>query len=152
MPLFFSSLPASYDLIALFSLSFLAATILPLGSEWLLILLLQKGTYQPETLVGIAAIANYLGSCTNYIIGLYGGSFLIRRVLRLSDRDLYRAQNFYQRYGCWSLFFSWLPVIGDPLCLIAGIFRMNFPLFSLMVFSGKVVRYAAVAVIALKLF
>ena len=148
---FFNSLPASYDLISLFCLSFLAATILPLGSEWLLILLLQKD-YQPETLVGIAAIANYLGSCTNYIIGLYGGSFLIRRVLRLSDTDLYRAQNFYHRYGCWSLFFSWLPVIGDPLCLIAGIFRMNFPHFTLMVFSGKVVRYAAVALIALKLF
>jgi membrane protein YqaA with SNARE-associated domain len=129
---------------ALFLVSFLAATLLPLGSEWLLILVLLKG-YDPVIAVGIATTGNFLGACTNYLIGLYGGIWLTRKVLRIDEQARMRAERIFSRYGSWSLLFSWLPVIGDPLCLVAGVLKVSFPLFSVLVFIGKLARYTALA-------
>ena len=140
-----------HGLVTLFVVSFLAATLIPLGSEWLLILLLQQGGYHPTTLIAIAGFGNYLGSCTNYFIGLYGSEFLIKRILRIDNNEMSRAKLFYARYGIWSLFFSWLPIIGDPLCVIAGIFKIRLPIFSALVLSGKLVRYTIVSLITLQL-
>jgi membrane protein YqaA with SNARE-associated domain len=131
---------------ALFLLSFAASTLLPLGSEWLLVALILKGFSLPAT-VATATAGNYLGACTTYAIGVYGSSVLIRKVLRIDDVALERARRFYSRYGVWSLFFSWLPVIGDPLCLAGGLFGVGFLRFSLLVFSGKMARYASVGLI-----
>lgn len=140
-----------HGIATLFILSFLAATLIPLGSEWLLILLLQQGEYQTLTLIGVAGVGNYLGSCTNYGIGLWGSEFLIKRLLRIGDAEVSRAKHFYARYGLWSLFFSWLPIIGDPLCVVAGIFRIKFSIFSALVLSGKLVRYTVVGLVTLEL-
>jgi membrane protein YqaA with SNARE-associated domain len=129
---------------ALFLLSFLASTLIPLGSEWLLVaLLLQR--YDPVTTVLIASAGNYLGGCTSYGIGLWGGPWLIRKLLQVDEATEQRAAQLYARYGSWSLLFSWLPVVGDPLCLVGGILEVGFARFSLLVFSGKLARYAAVA-------
>jgi membrane protein YqaA with SNARE-associated domain len=139
-----------YDLLAqhgypaLFFLSFLASTLIPLGSEWLLVTMLLK-KHDPVVSVAVASAGNYLGACATYWIGIYGGSFLIRRVLRMGDREMGRAERLYEKYGSWSLLFSWLPVIGDPLCLVGGILKVHFARFSLLVFSGKLARYATVA-------
>jgi membrane protein YqaA with SNARE-associated domain len=134
--------------IALFMLSFLASTMLPLGSEWLLVMMLVNG-YEPLSTVAIATTGNYLGAVTTWMIGMYGGRWLIERVLRVSPAEQERARNRYRRYGVYSLFFSWLPVIGDPLCLVAGMLRVNFGLFSILVASGKLARYAVAALITL---
>lgn len=67
--------------------------------------------------------------------------------MRIDETALARAQLFYRRYGSWSLLFSWLPVIGDPLCLAGGALRINFILFSLLVFAGKLARYAVIAAV-----
>lgn len=140
---------ASHGLPALFLLSFLASTLLPLGSEWLLVLLvLRRG--DPLPAVAVATAGNYLGACTTYLIGLYGGTLLVRRLLRIDAAAEDRARRLYCRYGTWSLFFSWLPVIGDPLCLVGGLFRVGFGRFSLLVGSGKLLRYAAVAWLTLQ--
>lgn len=138
-----------HALLGLFILSFLAATLVPLGSEWLLVLLVQQGDHSPSTIVAIATVGNYLGSCTNYFIGLYGSDFLINKVLRISQGQLIRAKKFYGRYGIWSLFFSWLPLIGDPLCLLGGLFKIKLSIFSLLVFCGKMFRYTLVSMITL---
>ncbi len=135
--------------LTLFCLSFLASTLLPLGSEWLLIMMLASG-YEPLSAVAVATLGNYLGAVATYLIGLWGGKWLIERVLRVSPEQQQRAQDQYSRYGAYSLLFSWLPVIGDPLCLAGGILRINFGLFSLLVASGKLARYAVVALITLK--
>lgn len=132
---------------ALFFLSFFASTLLPLGSEWLLVTLLINH-YDPAVAVGVASVGNYLGACTTYAIGLYSGPFLIRKVLRIDEGTQARAQRFYDRYGSWSLLFSWLPVIGDPLCLVGGLVRTGFLRFSLLVLAGKVSRYVFVAWLA----
>lgn len=129
---------------ALFLLSFLASTFIPLGSEWLLVTMLLKH-HDPVLAVALASIGNYLGACTSYAIGIYGGPLLIRRVLRIDEAAQQRANRLYGRYGSWSLLFSWLPVVGDPLCLVGGLLRVRFARFSLLVFTGKLARYALVA-------
>jgi len=135
---------------ALFSLSFLASTLLPLGSEWLLVLMLANG-YEPLTTVATATAGNYLGAVTTWLIGMYGGRWLIEKVLRVSPEQEARARNHYRRYGAFSLFFSWLPVVGDPLCMVGGMMGINFGLFSVLVASGKLLRYAVTAWITLKI-
>jgi len=141
---------ADHGLLVLFILGFLAATLLPLGSEWLLILLLQQNEIAVYQLVLTTTLGNYLGSCANYLIGIYGSDYLIRKLLRINDKDIERAKQLYNRYGCWSLLFAWLPVVGDPLCLIGGIFKIDFRLFSILVFSGKLARYSLTAIITLQ--
>lgn len=133
-----------YGYPALFVVSFLAATLLPMGSEWLLAALLIKGL-DPVLSVGLATFGNTLGGLTSYAIGFWGGPLLTRRVLRMDDRARLRAEVLYGRYGSWSLLLSWLPVVGDPLCLAGGILRVGLPRFLLLVLLGKLARYLAVA-------
>lgn len=134
----------SHGLPALFLLSFLASTIFPLGSEWLVVTLIVKD-FQPEYVVAVATLGNYLGACTTYLIGLWGTVFIVEKLLRIDECSLVRAKMLYQRYGSWSLLFSWLPVIGDPLCFVGGALRIQFIRFSLLVFTGKLARYSVVA-------
>jgi membrane protein YqaA with SNARE-associated domain len=140
---------AAYGLPALFVLSFLASTMLPLGSEWLLVaMVLQR--HDPLLTVLVATAGNYLGACTSYFIGIYGGDFLVKKILRIGFAEQVRAERFFAKYGSWALFFSWLPVIGDPLCLAGGVLKIPFSRFSLLVVSGKGLRYSAVAWLTLK--
>ncbi|HBA88948.1 MAG TPA: hypothetical protein DCZ75_13485 [Geobacter sp.] len=133
-----------YGLFSLFLLSFLASTLVPLGSEWMVVAMLLAGK-QPAAVVAVATAGNYLGALTTYWIGLYGGDFLKRRVLRMDEKSTRKAERFYGRLGSYSLLFSFLPVVGDPLCLIGGVLRVGFIRFSLLVATGKLARYAAVA-------
>ena len=135
---------ASHGYSGLLVLSSLASSLLPVGSEWLLVLMLIKGN-DPLATVSVATIGNYLGSCTTWAIGIWGGPLLIRRVLRIDPATEEAAVRFYRRYGVWSLLLSWMPIIGDPLCLAGGILKVDFTRFSLLVFTGKLVRYAVVA-------
>ena len=129
---------------ALFLLSFFAATVIPLGSEWLIAALILHG-WEVAPVVGVATLGNYLGACTTYLVGLWGAVFFMRKIMGIDEAVLARARMLYRRYGVWSLLLSWLPVIGDPLCLVGGAMRVNFPLFTLLVVAGKLARYAAVA-------
>jgi membrane protein YqaA with SNARE-associated domain len=143
----FYSLFTAPNLPLLFILSFLAATILPIGSEWLLIVMILQ-EFPIQDVIMTATAGNYLGACTTYLIGTWGACFVIRSILRIDDVQLGRVKKLYNKYGMWSLLLSWLPVIGDPLCLIAGIFRINFVYFSVLVFVGKFFRYAILAFFA----
>ena len=135
--------------LSLFFMSFLASTLLPLGSEWLLVMMLVGG-YDPTSTVATATVGNYMGAVVTYLIGIGGGNWLIEKVMRVAPRQQERARSYYQRFGVYSLLFSWLPVLGDPLCLVAGVLRINFGLFTLLVASGKLVRYAVTAWITLR--
>jgi membrane protein YqaA with SNARE-associated domain len=143
---FLQTYAASPSLPALFFLSFLASTILPIGSEWLLILMILQD-FSLIPVVVTASLGNLLGACTTYFIGIWGSDFFIRTILRIDDNQLIRAGKLYEKYGAWSLLLSWLPVVGDPLCLAAGVFRIGFGRFSLLVFVGKFARYATLAVL-----
>ena len=135
---------ASHGYSGLFVLSFLASTLLPIGSEWLLVLMLLKGN-DPFSTVSVATVGNYLGSCTTWAIGIWGGPLLVRGILRIDPATEEAAVRFYRRYGVWSLLLSWMPIIGDPICLVGGILKVDFTRFSLLVFTGKLVRYAVVS-------
>jgi membrane protein YqaA with SNARE-associated domain len=140
----FSHFAAEAALPTLFLLSFLAATLLPIGSEWLLALLILQG-HSPVAVVMIAGCGNVLGASTTYLIGRYGSEMVTQRLLRIDTEKLQRTTRIYHRYGVWSLLLSWVPIIGDPLCLLAGIFNVGFARFSLPVIIGKFSRYGLVA-------
>ncbi len=134
---------------ALFGLSFLASTVVPLGSEWLLVLLVAGGS-DPVAAVSVATAGNTAGAMTTYWIGLAGGNWFTERVLRMDDNSVERAKERYRRFGSWSLLFSWLPVVGDPLCLAGGILKVQWWRFLSLVTVGKLARYWIVAWITLK--
>ncbi|MCY0964692.1 YqaA family protein [Parathalassolituus penaei] len=131
----------------LFIAAFVAATLLPMGSELLLAALVVSG----EPLLGmvlIATVGNVLGSCTNYLLGIWLPVERLRAISRMSEQELANARERLQRYGKWSLLLAWLPVIGDPLTLVAGIVRVPWHWFLLLVTTGKGLRYWLVAVAA----
>lgn len=141
---------ASYGYLYVFLVSFLAATVIPLGSEWLLAALLVQA-YDPFALVLVATAGNVTGAMTTYLVGVYGGEWLICFVLRMSAKSREKAEGIYRRYGSWSLLLSWVPIIGDPLCLIGGMFKLEFLRFTILVTMGKLARYCVVAWITLGL-
>jgi membrane protein YqaA with SNARE-associated domain len=130
--------------LALFALAFLAATFLPLSSEILLVALLQ-GPHDATALVLVATLGNVLGSCVNWWLGIYLLRFQERRWFYFSAAQIARAQQWFHRYGQWSLLLAWVPVIGDPLTLLAGVMRVRFPVFLALVTLGKLLRYAFIA-------
>lgn len=134
---------------ALFALSFLASTVLPLGSEWLLVAMLYEG-FNPVLAVVAATLGNTLGAATTYAVGKYGGIWFIEKVLHIAEGSRKNAERVYRRYGSWSLLLSWMPFLGDPLCLIAGVFEVSFKLFFVLVILGKLGRYIAVTLITLE--
>ncbi|MBU0943370.1 MAG: VTT domain-containing protein [Proteobacteria bacterium] len=136
-----------HGLPALFFLSLLAATLLPLGSEWLLVALILQG-FPATQVVGVATLGNVLGAFITYGIGIWGSQFFMTKLLRIDKRQATRAMELYQRYGAISLLFAWLPIIGDPLCLAAGILRLQPLLFLFLVFLGKIGRYTLIAMLA----
>lgn len=127
----------------LFSSAFLAATILPFYSEVVLFAYLQQGL-NPWTLVMVATLGNTLGGVVNWALGLYLQHFKDRRWFYFSEKQLVRAQAWFQRYGVWTLLLAWLPIGGDALTLIAGIMRVRLPLFLVLVGTGKALRYLSI--------
>ena len=133
-----------FGFVGLFLASFLAATILPLSSEVVLTVLLLNGL-NSSLLVGVATIGNVLGSLLNYAIGLRGGDFLVRKILKVSEVESVKAHQAFKKYGVFSLLFAWVPVIGDPLTVVAGVLKINILLFLALVTSGKLIRYLVIS-------
>ena len=130
----------------LFTVSFLAATLLPLGSEALLVYDISQN-YSLLLLWSFATVGNTLGSMLNYWLGLKGEAYLERKG-HVSVEKMEKARGFFAKYGGWSLLLSWVPIIGDPLTFIAGVLRYNFKWFSLIVFVAKGLRYAVIIFLA----
>jgi membrane protein YqaA with SNARE-associated domain len=103
----------------------------------------------PVALVSIATFGNVLGAFTNYAIGYWGSVILVRKVSRISEEEFTRAEQRFRKYGIVSLFFAWVPIIGDPLTVVAGVLKINLFLFFAFVASGKLVRYVIISYIVL---
>jgi membrane protein YqaA with SNARE-associated domain len=131
----------------LFATALIAATILPMQSEAALAGLLLAG-YSPALLLVVASAGNILGAVINWMLGRGIERFRDRAWFPVGPDALERAQRWYQRYGKWSLLLSWMPIVGDPLTLLAGVLREPFPTFLLLVTIAKVGRYIAVMLIA----
>nr|WP_029008315.1 YqaA family protein [Azospirillum halopraeferens] len=135
------------DLVAygsLFLTAFGAATILPIQSEFVLIGLHLSGHYSTFWLLVVATVANTLGSTVNWALGRSIERFRDRRWFPVKPALIDRASGWFERWGVWSLLLAWMPFIGDPLTLVAGILRVNLWLFLALVAMGKMIRYGAV--------
>ncbi len=126
-------------LLSLFVSCFLAATLLPGGSEALLVYLLEQHPTQLVALVIVASLGNGLGSLSSYGLGYLG------RVKFRPQRRHSAANRLIERYGVFALLFSWLPLIGDVLCVIAGYLKLPIFISSVLIFLGKTIRYIVVA-------
>jgi membrane protein YqaA with SNARE-associated domain len=133
--------------ITLFFSSLISATLFPMGSEALLIYDILEG-YNIYLLIFIATLGNSLGSCVNYFFGLKGEEYLEQKKF-ISTKSLDRAKRFFDKYGAWSLLLSWVPIIGDPITLIAGVLKYNFKYFLVLVTFAKFVRYAVISYLTL---
>ena len=129
--------------------AFLAATILPLSSEVVLSILLLNG-WSPVALIAMATVGNVLGSLTNYGLGYWASLEVINKWLKMSEEEFFRAEHRFKKYGLLSLSFAWVPVIGDPITVVAGILRIRLLWFVLLVTAGKLLRYIAISYLVLQ--
>lgn len=137
--------------LSLFLVAFGAATLLPLQSEAVLAGLLLAGGQPVWALLLVATLGNVLGSLVNWVLGRFLADFRHKKWFPVSESAIERAQATYRRYGRWTLLLSWLPVIGDPLTLVAGLMRESPWVFLLLVTLAKAGRYLAVAALTLGL-
>ena len=135
--------------IGLFLSSFLSATILPGQSEIALTSLIILNNHSLSFLVLIASLGNVLGSLLNWFIGCKLERFKKKNWFPVTELQLKKASNWYHKYGKWSLLLSWIPFIGDPITIVAGIFRVSIMHFILIVSFAKTMRYVFIAFIAL---
>jgi len=135
---------AGYGYLGLFLSSFLAATILPFSSEVVLGVLLSYDI-SPYGTIFTATTGNVLGSVVNYGLGVWGSGRLLNKLFGISRVEIEKAETRFKKYGIFSLLFAWVPIIGDPLTVVAGMLKLNFFLFVLLVGIGKFLRYVFVA-------
>ncbi len=131
----------------LFGSAFLSATLLPGSSEAVLLGFLASGTGKPALLVTAASLGNIAGATVNWGMGRCFLIFKDRSWFPIKDATNARAQAWFARYGIWSLLLSWVPIIGDPLTLVAGIMRVSIGQFLIFVAVGKVLRYGLIVLV-----
>ena len=129
----------------LFSTAFISATLFPLGSEALLIYDITQG-HNIYLLLFFATFGNSLGSVVNYFLGLKGEEYLINKKL-LNEKYIIKAKTYFDKYGAWSILFSWLPIIGDPITFVAGILKYDFKKFLILVVVAKFSRYLVLVLV-----
>ena len=137
---------------SLFLSAFLAATVLPLSSDAVLAALVASDGFVLWLLVALASIGNTLGACVNWTLGRYCLHWQDRKWFPVSRPALERASRWFSRYGQYSLLFAWVPVAGDPLTFTAGLLKLRFSRFLLLVAVGKILRYVVVALAAREFF
>lgn len=127
------------EYLTLFISAFISATLFPLGSEALFLYNLTLDL-SPTILLLVATLGNTLGSVVNYYLGLKGETYLVEKNY-IKESSLSKAESFFHKYGTYSLLFSWVPIIGDPLTFIAGVLRYDFKRFLFLVTLAKFGRY-----------
>lgn len=133
----------------LFATALIAATILPLQSEAVLVALMLDGMRPVAVLLVVATFGNVLGAVVNWGLGRFLVRFKDRRWFPASQNRLQQAERWYRRYGLWSLLASWVPIIGDPITVIAGVLRAPFWPFLALVTVAKAGRYLVLAAVTL---
>lgn len=133
------------SLAGLFAGAFLAATLVPLSSEVGLAALMAAGAAPVGWLVAVATAGNVAGSAVNWLLGRWGARFRDRPWFPVPADRFARAEAWFARWGQWSLLLAWLPVVGDPLTLVAGALGVRWWPFLVLVTIGKAARYAVVA-------
>ena len=131
-----------FGYLGLFAGSFIAASLIPFSSEVLVIGLALLG-YDKMLLTIVAGTGNFLGALFNYYIG-YQGASLFKKHVASNKKSSAKAQKALEKWGAPILFFSWIPFVGDPMTVVAGYYKINLLVFSLWVYSGKLLRYVVI--------
>ncbi len=134
----------TYGLWGLFASSFLAATILPMSSEVVLGYLLLND-FNVSGVVAVATMGNVLGALVNYTLGRAGSRVLLEKIFRVSPEDISKARHRFKTHGTLSLLLAWVPVIGDPLTVVAGMLKIKLWIFLVLVTLGKFARYVVLS-------
>jgi len=139
-----------YGLSTVFVVAAMSATLLPLGSEWVVLGLvkLNPGLFWPA--MAVATAGNTLGGTVSWWMG-YGAERAYEKVAQRKPHEV-RALSWLQRFGPKACLLSWLPVVGDPLCAVAGWLRMPFWPCVLYMAIGKFARYVTMTVLLLWVF
>lgn len=133
-----------FDYLAAFGSAFLAATILPIYSEVVVVALMRDPAINLWALWLAASAGNTLGAVLNWCLGRFLMRWRDSRWFPVTPRALDTAQRWFSRYGVWSLLLAWTPILGDPLTFVAGILRVRLGVFVVLVGLGKAARYAVV--------
>lgn len=141
----FSTVIAIYA--SLFATSFLAATILPLTSDPIVIYM-AIGGYNIFIVAAVATIGSYLGSCTTYGIGFYSREKIMEDRMKIKEKKFAKYHGIFEKYGAPILLFSWVPIAGDIFVAIAGVLEIDFKIFSAYAIAGKILRFLAMAYLA----
>ena len=130
--------------LSLFTISFLAATVLPFSSELTLAGLIATSNYDNSFLLIVASLGNVLGSVVNWALGFYSRNLTKKKWFPFKETQIERSSKWFSKFRKWSLLFAWLPIVGDPLTFVAGLLRVRFLDFIILVAIGKVSRYLIV--------
>lgn len=133
---------------SLFVTALIAATIFPAQSEALLATLVIKTDIALWLLIAVASIGNIVGSCLNWVLGFYVEKLKHHKWFPVKESALIVAQTRYKTYGRWSLLLSWVPIIGDPITVMAGVMKERFVPFLIIVTIAKVARYVFIGLSA----
>jgi len=137
--------------LAVFLSAFVAATLLPAQSEAVLSFYILSAPQTVFALILVATVGNVLGSVVNWVVGFYATRFQKRKWFPATPSQMQRAEKFYRKYGRYSLLLSWVPFIGDPITVIAGVLREPIFSFLLLVTIAKSARYIALSLIVLEM-
>jgi membrane protein YqaA with SNARE-associated domain len=129
----------------LFVTAFLAATILPFSSEAAVAGAVAAHPVSWLLLIAVASAGNILGSVLNWWMGRAVANSSAPAWARVDPARLRRAEGWYRRWGRWSLLLSWVPVMGDPITIVAGLMREPLRVFLPLVAAAKIGRYLLVA-------
>lgn len=128
----------------LFLNAFVAATLLPAFSEASFAALLASNSGVPVLLFISVTTGNILGACVNYWLGTKLLVYQRKRWFPFTPEQIEGASTRFRQYGLWSLLFAWLPIVGDPLTLVAGLLRVRLGIFLLLMSLGKAARYGVI--------
>lgn len=129
-------------LLTLFFSGFTSATLLPGSSEALFLYMLSEQIWDAGLLILIVGLGNSLGGMTNWLLGLLIHKGFYKNKGKDSQAKSYsKAEKWLQKYGSPALFFSFLPIIGDPLCVVAGLVKISWLKAVLFISAGKFFRY-----------
>ena len=134
--------------LSLFISAFAAATILPAQSEALLAYQVSISPDAVVQLIAVATLGNVLGATFNWCLGRITENLRAKKWFPVNEKQLQKAERFYGRYGRYSLLLSWVPIIGDPITIVAGILREPLLSFVLLVTIAKCARYVFVVGLA----
>ena len=133
--------------LSLFTISFLAATILPFSSELMLASMLSIENYNRTLLIIFSSLGNILGSVFNWVLGFYFIKLQNKKWFPFNQEQISKSSQWFEKYGKWSLLFAWVPIIGDPLTFVAGTMKTKFFIFLILVSIGKISRYLFISLL-----